>query len=74
MSVYECKQQKSLLGVALDLLNDGCPDETRMQLCGMENMDEAGEDPCYTCWVNFLFYVANGREKDHYRSDRLREI
>ena len=42
MSVYECKQQKSFLGVALDLLNDGCPDETRMQLCGMENMDEAG--------------------------------
>lgn len=66
------KKPRSLLMVAIDLLNDQCPDEERMQLCQMENMDET-DDPCHLCWSNFLFYVANGRKYDPYRCERLKE-
>lgn len=69
---FDRNKKRSLLNVALDLLNDGCPDEERMHICKMDCMDE-GSDPCHLCWSNFLYYVANGRAYDPYRCERLQE-
>ena len=66
------KQLKpSLLGCALILLNDGCPPEKECCLCAMQE-DEDGNS-CNSCWSNYLFYVANGRDRLPYRRDRIYE-
>lgn len=62
----------TLLGAALICLSDGCPPEAGMQMCGMIEDDEDG-DTCRRCWEAYLYWVANGRRGDPYRSDRLHE-
>lgn len=69
---FDPSKKRSLLYVALDLLNDGCPDEERMQICKFDCMDEC-MDACYLCWSNFLWYVASGRTYDPYRCERSRD-
>ena len=65
-------QRPTLLRAALICLADGCPPEAGMQLCALIEDDEDGET-CRRCWEAYLFWVANGRRGDPYRSDRLHE-
>ena len=65
-------QRPTLLRAALICLSDGCPPEAGMQLCQLQEDDEDGES-CRRCWEAYLFWVANGRRGDPYRSDRLHE-
>ena len=74
MSVTEPRPQQlqpSLLGCALLMLADACPPERHMQLCGM--MEDSDGESCSLCWENYLFYVANERDSDPYRLDRIHE-
>lgn len=66
------EQRPSLLRAALICLSDGCPPEAGMQLCLLQEDDEDGA-ACRRCWETYLYWVANGRRGDPYRSDRLYE-
>lgn len=59
-----------LYGCALLILQDGCPPEQRMQLCGMV---EDFDGDCVSCWETYLRYVADGRKHDPYAADRRHE-
>lgn len=61
----------SLLGAALMCARDECPPEADMQLCGM--CEDYMDGCCLQCWEAYLYWVANGRRGDPYRSDRLHE-
>ena len=61
----------NLFECALLLLDDECPPERCMQLCGME--EDATEDACRRCWKQYLYYVANGRSLDPYHNERVHE-
>lgn len=70
MSVIEPRPdqlQPDLLRCARLILNDECPPERHMQLCGMVE-DHDGD--CAHCWSCYLSYVANGRRYDPYAADR----
>ena len=74
MSVHEPTEKQlkpGLLSCALMALADACPPERHMQLCGM--MEDDDGCCCSVCWQNYLYYVANGRRYDPYRSDRIHE-
>lgn len=60
-----------LLDCALLLLEDGCPPEREMQLCGMQDCDDG--ESCTTCWRRYLFYVAGGRLYYPYQRDAVFE-
>lgn len=60
-----------LIKCALLILEDACPPEPHMQLCRMCEDDDGSS--CRLCWQNYLYYVANGRELDPYRPDRIHE-
>lgn len=60
-----------LYGCALLILQDACPPEASMQLCGM--LEDFDGGCCTACWEHYLQYVANGRVQDPYASDRRHE-
>ena len=61
----------SMFGLALTLLEDGCPPEQDCHLCAMQEDDDGGS--CKLCWQRYLFYAANGRVRHPYRRDAIFE-
>lgn len=57
-----------LLQAALMCAHDECPPETAMQLCGMS--EDYWDGCCIECWVQYLYWVYNGRLRDPYLRDR----
>lgn len=61
----------SMFGLALTILEDGCPPDRDCHLCDMLE-DDDGES-CKACWQKYLFYVVNGRERHPYARDAIFE-
>lgn len=55
----EARPLPGLLGCALDMLEDRCPQEPEAQLC--RYLEDYDEDACRRCWSRYLHWVANGR-------------
>ena len=61
----------SMFGLALTILEDGCPPDRDCHLCAMLE-DDDGES-CKACWQKYLFYVVNGRTQHPYARDAIFE-
>lgn len=63
-----CDRLPTIFDCALLILEDACPPEKGMNLCRHEDGELVGdESTCARCWRHYLFYVANGRQRNPYK-------
>ena len=60
------QNNKTILQLALMILNNQCPPDNRAYLC---KQGEECEEDCPACWSNYLFYAANGYRGRPYAFD-----